>query len=657
MSESQAATSTSTLAIDTVSSSSTFSLNDASPGTVRANDTATATSAVVATSPAMNPGNGEAINGGSAASSGSANVGAIVGGVIGGVALLVIVAGFLWYKRRKAGKAAGRMEGGVDSRGSNGHAPDTQFLMAAEGSTAEPNKTGNMTHAHGQLPPITTNASIVGASRESLQSQQSIHQSFQLHDVPAHHVHTVQADQRIIITEHQGVVSSAPVSQLGQRSDSIVSPQVKMAAETWRATANDGGGIRSPVLAAPPVIPPAPLYGTALLDVPVGLDNRSLSLDVTMQSHNVGFDTAARIARKRQYMDHMSIYSEISNRSDSENSVVGKRRLRMPFVQNEADVPLPIRSLPGHAIKWRIRFRRRKVVTYAWLFFGKSKIQPIGKSKIQPKNLTRHTNAHLPSAAMFLKYMRNISSPAAEESKQMEMRYVWSSVIRVYFESGTASDCRKAVQDLNMRRFDVAEAAAERALSAPDLPVQQERESGESGHELASAPNNTKSKWASFVDKDASDHDSDDGHVSISSRPQEPLLVFNHPSDRARTTSKRKLSKQAAKSEDLDVSDKRPSKRLFGKLTKSTPQPAKDFEGLHRGFSDTNETRARDVPFTATMRSTSIPPVMKQQPQSQTILANRAENRADVRKPAYKIPAKGNSRWNMFVDEEDDDEE
>ncbi|KAJ3264290.1 hypothetical protein HDU77_008852 [Chytriomyces hyalinus] len=630
MSESQVATSTSTLAIDTVSSSSTFSLNDASPGTVRANDTATATSAVVATSPAMNPGNGEAINGGSAASSGSANVGAIVGGVIGGVALLVIVAGFLWYKRKKAGKAAGRMEGGVDSRGSNGHAPDTQFLMAAEGSTAEPNKTGNMTHAHGQLPPITTNASIVGASRESLQSQQSIHQSFQLHDVPAHHVHTVQADQRIIITEHQGVVSSAPVSQLGQRSDSIVSPQVKMAAETWRATANDGGGIQSPVLAAPPVIPPAPLYGTALLDVPVGLDNRSLSLDVTMQSHNVGFDTAARIARKRQYMDHMSIYSEISNRSDSENSV----RLRMPFVQNEDDVPLPVRTC---------------LVTRSYGESDSGVERSSLMSKIQPKNLTRHTNAHLPSAAMFLKYMRNISSPAAEEREKQ-------SVIRVYFESGTASDCRKAVQDLNMRRFDAAEAAAERALSAPDLPVQQERESGESGHELASAPNNTKSKWASFVDKDASDHDSDDGHVSISSRPQEPLLVFNHPSDRARTTSKRKLSKQAAKSEDLDVSDKRPSKRLFGKLTKSAPLPAKDFEGLHRGFSDTNETRSRDVPFTAIMRSTSIPPVMKQQPQS-TVLANRAENRADVRKPADKIPAKDNSRWNMFVDEEEDDDE
>ncbi|KAI8840481.1 hypothetical protein BJ741DRAFT_597450 [Chytriomyces cf. hyalinus JEL632] len=289
--------------------------------TVIENETATATSAAVATSPAVNPGNGEASNGGSTA----VNVGAIVGGVFGGVALLVIVAGFLWYKRKNAGKAAGRMEGGVDSRGSNGLAPEAQFLMAAEGSATEPNNTGNMTHARGQLPPISTNASIVGPSRESLQSQQSIHQSFQLHDVPAHHVHTVQADQRIIITEHQGVVSSAPVSQLGQRSDSIVSPQVKMAAETWRATANDGGGIQSPVLAAPPVIPPVPLYGTALLDVPVGLDNRSLSLDVTMQSHNVGFDTAARIARKRQYMDHMSIYSEISNRSDSENSVVGKR--------------------------------------------------------------------------------------------------------------------------------------------------------------------------------------------------------------------------------------------------------------------------------------------------------------------------------------------
>ncbi|KAJ3399767.1 hypothetical protein HDU80_007593 [Chytriomyces hyalinus] len=591
-----ACVSLSELAIDTVSSSSTFSLNDASPGTARANDTATATSAAVATSPAMNPGNGEAINGGSAAPSGSVNVGAIVGGVIGGVALLVIVAGFLWSKRKKAGKAAGRMEGGVDGRGSNGHAPETQFLMAAEGRAAEPNKTGNMTHAHGQLPPISTNANIVGPSRESLQSQQSIHQSFQLHDVPAHHVHTVQADQRIIITEHQGVVSSAPVSQLGQRSDSIVSPQVKMAAETWRATANDGGGIQSPVLAAPPVIPPAPLYGTALLDVPVGLDNRSLSLDVTMQSHNVGFDTAARIARKRQYMDHMSIYSEISNRSDSENSVVGKRDTQMPIYQ-------VLRCFSSTCGTFQVQ-QQKKVSKWKCVMCGEKQ-----------------------------------------------------SVIRVYFESGTASDCRKAVQDLNMRRFVAAETAAERALSAPDLPVQQERESVESRLELVSAPNNAKSKWASFVDKDASDHGSDDGHVSISSRPQEPLLVFNHPSDRARTTSKRKLSKQAAKSEDLDVSDKRPSKRLFGKLTKSTPQPAKDFEGLHQGFSDTNETRARDVPFTATMRSTSIPPVMKQQPQPQTVLANRAENRADVRKPADKIPAKDNSRWNMFVDEEDDDEE
>ncbi|KAJ3230940.1 hypothetical protein HDU81_004129 [Chytriomyces hyalinus] len=269
--------------------------------------------------------NGEASNGGSSAASGSSNVGAIIGGVFGGLALLVIVAGLLWYMRKKAGKEAGRMEvGGDSSRGSNGHIPEAQFLMAAEGSVAEPNKTGNMTLAHGVLP-ISTNANVVGPSRESLQSQQSIRQSFQLHDVPAHHVHTVQADQRIIITEHQGVVSSAPVSQVVQRSDSIVSPQVKMAAETWRATANDGVGIQSPVLAPPSVTPPAPLYGTALLDVPVGLDNRSLSLDVTMQSHTVGFDTAARIAKKRQYMDHMSIYSEISNRSDSENSVAGKR--------------------------------------------------------------------------------------------------------------------------------------------------------------------------------------------------------------------------------------------------------------------------------------------------------------------------------------------
>ncbi|KAI8840482.1 hypothetical protein BJ741DRAFT_597452 [Chytriomyces cf. hyalinus JEL632] len=231
------------------------------------------------------------------------------------------------------------------------------------------------------------------------------------------------------------------------------------------------------------------------------------------------------------------------------------------------------------------------------------------------------------------------------------------SVIRVYFESGAASDCRKAVQDLNMRRFEAAETAAERVLNAPDLPVQQERELGASGRELASAPNNAKSKWASFVDKDGSDHGSDDGRVSISSRPQDPLLVFNHPSDRARTTSKRKLSKQTAKSEDLDVTDKRPSKKLFGKLTKSAPQPAKDFEALHGGFSDTNETSARDVPFTATMRPTSIPLVMMQRPQSQAILANRPGNRADVRKPADEISANDNSRWNMFVDEEDDDDE
>ncbi|KAJ3230941.1 hypothetical protein HDU81_004130 [Chytriomyces hyalinus] len=207
-----------------------------------------------------------------------------------------------------------------------------------------------------------------------------------------------------------------------------------------------------------------------------------------------------------------------------------------------------------------------------------------------------------------------------------------------------------------MRRFEAAEAASERVLNAPELPLQQEREVGESGHEQASTP--SKSKWSSFVDQDASDHGSDDGGVSASSHPQDPPLVFNHPSDRGRTTSKRKVSKQATKGEDLDVTEKKPSKRLFGNLTKSAPQPAKDFEALHRGFSDTNEGRARGVRFTAAARPTSIPPATKQLPQpSWTIFANRAGNKADVRKPAAdEIPAIDNSRWNTFVEADDDDD-
>ncbi|KAI8618677.1 hypothetical protein BC830DRAFT_904613 [Chytriomyces sp. MP71] len=332
--------------------------------------TNTATAALATPTPSSDdPSNANALAASSSSSSPSnTNMGAAIGGAVAALVLLMAVAAVLWIKRdsfKQYKNSSAFVASQKDVAHSSDRAPfsssvlagdDAQFLTAVGLSTAavSPGRQSFGLQVREPVPRASLGGMAPAAVAGSIPSE-AIPVMEYVRYSNAGAVNQPKADPRLNSLSEASTLLGSPAA---------LSPlPARVVADSWRTTGalfrahggRSGSGasmgrvpvlmgspppmpsspvVASPSEAAPPVIPiaAAPFqsgpqaaagsgtgpYGS---HAPMmGLDNRSLSLDVTVQS--LFGQTAARIAKKKQTQKRLSIYSDISERSTSETSVV-----------------------------------------------------------------------------------------------------------------------------------------------------------------------------------------------------------------------------------------------------------------------------------------------------------------------------------------------